>query len=94
VSAQFNNGWETRCETLEIIDTRDAGAPDDIGLNPDKPFALVRLHRTFGGREVASLFDRYASRGEASAGLIALVHTSNPAVIEAASQGRWRPRLA
>ena len=73
---------------LEIIDTRDAGALDDIGLHPDKPFALVRLHRSFGGRQVASLFDRYASREEARVGLVALVRNSNPAAIEATPQGR------
>ena len=69
---------------LEIIDAR-AGAPAHIGLHPDKPFALVRLHRTYGGREVVSLVDHYASREEASVGLNALVRNSKPAVIAAAA---------
>ena len=58
---------------LEIIDTRDAGAPVHIGRHPANPFALVRRHQTYHGREVVSLVDRYASHDEAGAGLIALV---------------------
>ena len=41
----------------------------------DAAFALVRLHRTYDGREVVSLVDRYASHDEAGTGLIALVRT-------------------
>jgi hypothetical protein len=76
---------------LEIIDTRDPGAAVHIGRLLAKPFALVRLHRTYAGRDVVSLVDRYASREEADAGLIALARNSSrlPGVL-GASYGRSR----
>ena len=58
---------------LELIGTRDPATSAHIAQHPTKPFALVRLHRTYGGREVVALIERYASREEAGAGLIALV---------------------
>ena len=40
---------------LEVIDTRDPATSAHIVQHPTKPFALVRLHQTYGGREVVSL---------------------------------------
>ena len=40
---------------LEVIGTRDPATSAHIAQHPTKPFALVRLHRTYGGREVVSL---------------------------------------
>jgi hypothetical protein len=57
---------------LEVIDTRDPVTPAHIGQHPTKPFALVRYHRTFGGREVVTLIGRHASKAEADAGLLAI----------------------
>ena len=53
---------------LEVIDTRDPATPAHIGQHPTKPFAMVRYYRTYGGREVATLIDRHASKAEAEAG--------------------------
>jgi hypothetical protein len=64
---------------LEIIDTRDVGASARLGGHPAKPFALIRLHQTYGGREVVSVLDRYASREEAGVGLTAFVRNPLPA---------------
>jgi hypothetical protein len=76
---------------LSVIDTRDPATSAHIVQHPTKPFALVRLHRTYGGREVVSLIDRYASREEAGAGLIALVRNPlHPARLsQAAAGGRF-----
>ena len=40
---------------LELIGTRDPATSAHIAQHPTKPFALVRLHQTYGGREVVSL---------------------------------------
>ena len=58
---------------LEVIDTRDPVTPAHIGQHPTKPFALVRCHHTYGGREVVTLIDRHASKAEADAALLAIV---------------------
>jgi hypothetical protein len=58
---------------LEVIDTRDPVTPAHIGQHPTKPFALVRHHRTYGGREVVTLIDRHTSKAEADAALLATV---------------------
>ena len=95
MNPQFNNGWETDKRCLRLLTHAMLERLTDIGLHPDKPFALVRLRRTFGGRVAASFFDRYASREEASARLIVLVRSSNPAVIETAPQALApAPRLS